>query len=267
MSENRQRWRLVFERGDEARYLSHLDAVHTWERAFRRGEIPVATSEGFSPRPRLVFAAPLQLGMLAEHELADIYLAEKLTAPDLRDRLVAALPNGYRVVDLFDVWVNSPAIAPQLAAADYRLTLLNVERDRLAGAVDRLMATDQLLRDRRKEARTIRYDLRPLILDLRVGEADMDAVPSEVAEAAGLWMRLRHSQSGGSGRAEEVVAALAEDLGLAAKVAFGDSEEGDAAETPELPGEPEAAARGTRPLFEVVRPVRERLWLGEELNP
>jgi len=65
----------------------------------------------------------------------------------------------------------------------------------------------------------------------------------------------------------QAVAALAEDLGLAAKVAFGDSEEGDAAETPELPGEPEAAARGTRPLFEVVRPVRERLWLGEELNP
>jgi len=33
----------------------------------------VATSEGFSPRPKLVFAAPLQLGMLAEHELADLF--------------------------------------------------------------------------------------------------------------------------------------------------------------------------------------------------
>ena len=66
MSESKQRWRIVFARDDDARFLSHLDAVHLWERAFRRGEIPVATSGGFSPRPRLVFAAPLPLGMLAE---------------------------------------------------------------------------------------------------------------------------------------------------------------------------------------------------------
>ena len=59
MSESKQRWRIVFARGDDARFLSHLDAIHLWERAFRRGEIPVARSEGFSPRPRLVFAAPL----------------------------------------------------------------------------------------------------------------------------------------------------------------------------------------------------------------
>jgi len=38
---------------------------------------------GFSPRPRLIFAAPLPLGMLAEHELADVFLAERLTRLDL----------------------------------------------------------------------------------------------------------------------------------------------------------------------------------------
>ena len=67
--------------GEEARYLSHLDAVKLWERAFRRGEIPVATSEGFSPRPRLVFAAPLPLGMLAEHELADLFSGRTADRP------------------------------------------------------------------------------------------------------------------------------------------------------------------------------------------
>ncbi|HEY5472404.1 MAG TPA: TIGR03936 family radical SAM-associated protein, partial [Candidatus Limnocylindrales bacterium] len=114
MSEIRQRWRLIFARDEEARYLSHLDAVHLWERAFRRGEIPLATSEGFNPRPKLVFAAPLQLGMLAEHDLADLFLAERLTSPDLRGRLASGMPRGYRVVDLHDVWVGAPALAPQL---------------------------------------------------------------------------------------------------------------------------------------------------------
>lgn len=262
MSEVKQRWRLVFARDDEARFLSHLDAVRLWERAFRRGEIPVATSEGFTPRSKLIFAAPLQLGMLAEHELADLYLAERLTAPDLRDRLAAGMPRGYRVVDLRDVWVGAPAIAPQLAAADYRMTLLNVGRAPLEKAAARLMAAERLPRERHKEERSIPYDLRPLLLDLRVIPADAEAVPTQAATtpATGVWMRLRHSQERGSGRAEEVVAALADELGLAANDALGESGEAAVADAPETAGQ----AAG-RPVLEVIRPVRERLWLGEEL--
>ena len=157
MSEIRQRWRLVFARDEEARFLSHLDSVRLWERAFRRGDIPVATSEGFSPRPKLVFAAPLQLGMLAEHELADLFLAERLTAPDLRDRLAVGMPHGYRVVGLHDVWVGAPAIAPQLVAADYRMTLLNVEGVELEEAAGRVLALDVTAdRDAPALARSVR---------------------------------------------------------------------------------------------------------------
>ena len=279
MSEIRQRWRLVFARDEEARYLSHLDAVRLWERAFRRGEIPVATSEGFSPRPRLIFAAPLQLGMLAEHELADLFLAERLTAPDLRDRLTAGMPRGYRVVELHDVWIGDPALAPQLAAADYRMTLLNVERALLEGAAGRLMTAERLPRERRKEARAIPYDLRPLLLELRAGPADPAALPPDADPemAAGLWMRLRHSQDRGSGRVEEVVAALADEIGLWAAVGGGEDEAAGAAEPTEAPaapaGAPDPAAGApeatgpeiAEPVLEVVRPVRERLWLVTEL--
>jgi radical SAM-linked protein len=260
VSEVRQRWRLVFSRGEEARFLSHLDAVRLWERAFRRGDIPVATSEGFSPRPKLIFAAPLPLGMLAEHELADLYLAERLTAPDLRDRLAAGMPSGYLVSDLHDIWIGAPAIAPQLVAADYRMTLLNLAEADLEAAATRLMAADQLPRERRKEARLIRYDLRPLLIDLRVRPADPEAMQSDDAEtaAAGLWMRLRHAQDGGSGRPDEVVAALAGELGLAANVEVGEGDDEGA-----LAGEASAAGRLT---LEMVRPVRERLWLVDELT-
>ena len=278
MSEVRQRWRLIFARGEEARYLSHLDAVRLWERAFRRGEIPVATTEGFSPRPRLIFAAPLQLGMLAEHELADLFLSERLTAPNLRLRLAAGMPRGYAVVDLHDVWIGDPALAPQLAAADCRMTILNVEQDRLEAAADRLLAAERLPRERRKEARAIPYDLRPLLLELRVRSADPEALPPEAdpARAAGLWMRLRHSQDRGSGRVEEVVAALAGELGLRAGFGGGEEEPAGAADSIDEPaalaGATDVAAtapESTWPasaLLEVVRPVRERLWLATELE-
>jgi radical SAM-linked protein len=274
VSEIRQRWRLTFARDEEARYLSHLDAVHLWERAFRRGEIPLATSEGFNPRPKLVFAAPLQLGMLAEHDLADLYLAERLTSPDLRRRLASGMPRGYRVIDLHDVWVGAPALAPQLVAADYRVALFNVKHDDLVVAVARLMAAEALPRQRHREKRTISYDLRPLLLEAQVHAPDPAAMAHATADlaAVGLWLRLRHSQDGGSGRIEEVVAALAGELGMATHLPFGEAEgraaerpgAGGSATNPEPIGIPDRAA--AIPFLEAVGAVRERLWLAEELE-
>jgi radical SAM-linked protein len=258
VSETKQRWRIVFARDEDAQYLSHLDSVKAWERSFRRGEIPVAVSEGFNPRSKLVMAAPLQLGMLAEHELADLYLADKLTAADLRTRLVGSMPRGYRVVDLFDVWIGAPALAPQLVAADYRLVLLNVKQADLEGAVTRFMASAQVLRERKRGAKLAEYDLRPLVLDART--TDIASVASDAAAdepAVGLWLRLRHSQAQGTGRAEEVVAALAEDSGLALRRGPTDDAETDETNEPEA-GETGKAVRG---FVEIVRPVRERLWL------
>jgi radical SAM-linked protein len=238
VSETRQRWRLVFARDDEARFLSHLDAIKLWERAFRRGSIPVATTEGFSPRPRLIFAAPLPLGMLAEHELADLFLAERLTLPDLRARLASGMPRGYRIVDLHDEWIGAPAVATQLAAADYRLTVLGADAAAVAPAVAALLGAERLDRERHREDKVTAYDLRPLLLDLRLvapSTADAPTAASQ-APACDLRMRLRHTQDQGSGRAEEVVAAVADQLGLA---------EG---------------------ALEMVAPVRERLWLAGELR-
>jgi radical SAM-linked protein len=279
MSETRQRWRLVFARDEEARYLSHLDAVTLWERALRRGAIPVATTEGFNPRPRVIFAAPLQLGMLAEHELADLYLSERMTAAQLRARLQAGIPAGYRVLDLHDVWTNAPAIAPQLVAADYRMTLIGVEPSALAGAVSRILESGALPRVLKRENRQKSYDLRPLILELRADEPDQRAV-AELRDravpgggvgpdAAGLWMRLRHSQDRGSGRPDQVVAAIADELGLGT-VAATDENAPDAGSGLDgatvAPGTAGASAPPSASgILELVVPVRERLWLADEL--
>jgi hypothetical protein len=266
--------------------------------------------------------------MLAEHELADLYLAERLTAPGLRARLVESMPRGYTVVELHDVWSGAPALAPRLVAADYRMTLLNVEPARLQSAVERLMAAQELPRERRKESRVVRYDLRPLLLDLRAGLPDAEALPPSGAEAlppsgaeagaagaeagttavaatgavaapgpvpaAGLWMRLRHSQNLGSGRPDEVVAALAAELGMRPLPAAGAGDDGESSEGSSGAGSsgagssgavearagasaagpsagtgPQAAASAAvaapQPQVEWIRPVRERLWLDDEL--
>jgi len=163
---------------------------------------------------------------------------------------------------MFDVWVGEPALAPQLAAADYRMTLLGIGPNELAHACDRLLAADKLPRTRAKESREIHYDLRPLIHALRVGDAPADAAVEGGGRAASIWMRLRHSQAGGTGRADEVVAALADQLGLRFSWTGGDEAEAGA------PGEPDGSTSpGGIVELEVAGPVRERLWLAAELAP
>jgi radical SAM-linked protein len=227
----RQRWRILFRRDEDARFLAHLDAMKLWERALRRAGIPVAQTEGMSPRPRIVFAAPLPLGMLAEREIVDIVLSRRLTVADLRARLTASLPPGFGLVDLFDVWLHAPSVASQLTGASYRIDVAGRADAPCGGAqVTRaaraILESERLDRRRQKEKKVVAYDLRPLIVSLEVldwGDAD--------GGAGSIRTVVRHSQDEGTGRPDEVVAALAE----------------------AIPAE-----------LEVVRAVRERLILADD---
>jgi radical SAM-linked protein len=174
--------------------------------------LPLAFSQGRTVRPRVALAAALPVGVAGEAELADVVLTERLTRPDVRARIEGRLPDGHRLVDLFDVWLGEPSLAARLAAADYRLEVRGAGAAELVEACRMLLASNTLERSRSKgEGRSVAYDLRPLILAL-------DPLPGPSAsdsatETATVRMRLRHGQEGGAGRPDEVVLALGERLG------------------------------------------------------
>ena len=88
--------RLRFEKTGKAAYLSHLDVLRTFQRAFIRAGIPVKHSEGFNPHPKMSIAAPLQLGCESVCEVLDVQI---LSGPaDLPAALNPVLPEGLRVV-------------------------------------------------------------------------------------------------------------------------------------------------------------------------
>ena len=88
--------RLRFEKRGKAAYLSHLDVLRTFQRAFLRAGIRVKHSEGFNPHPKMSIAAPLQLGCESVCEVLD---ASVLSGPeDLPGALNPVLPEGLRVI-------------------------------------------------------------------------------------------------------------------------------------------------------------------------
>lgn len=197
----RQRWRLFVAVPASARADGALGpaAARSWPALLSSSGLPIA-GEG-AGRARVVPAAPLPLGVAGQREVVDLYLAERLPATTVRTAVAAALPAGLSLVDLHDVWVGGPSAPAAVVAADYRVLLAGQPRWLLEGAVLALLGAAALPRERRREKKTTKYDLRPLILGLEVRGSDGGGVT--------LAMRLRHTPDA-AGRPEEVVAALGE---------------------------------------------------------
>jgi radical SAM-linked protein len=210
-TEPRQRWRLVVAREHAARDLLHRDVAAAWEAGLVGSGLPVSMSEAATRRPRISFAAPAPLGVLAERELIDVVLYELVLMPDVRAAIEAAAPTGYRLVDLYDVWLSSPTLASLVTAGDYRAVVAveaDVTASEVTDAIAAMLAAQTIERTRTKGQGQVTVDIRPHVLDLRLGASSADAKPP-----FHLWMRLRLGGESGVGRPEEVVAALRERLG------------------------------------------------------
>jgi radical SAM-linked protein len=206
-AEPRQRWRLVVARGPEAPPLAQRDVADAWSAAVEVSGLPVVAGPGDPPRPRLAFGAPLPIGMTAEAELIDLVLTERWPRWRVREALEPHVPVGWRLTDLADVWLGGPALAGAVAAADYRITMEmgeGVTGGAVADATKALLDATSLPRSREKGGGWVDYDLRPLLISIEV----TDDSPLMTIRA-----RTRFHPSLGTGRPEEVVAALADALG------------------------------------------------------
>lgn len=70
--------RLKFFKVGRLQYISHLDLVRTMSKVVTRAGLPLWFTEGFNPKPKLVFSVPLSIGMESETEFLDIRLTRTI---------------------------------------------------------------------------------------------------------------------------------------------------------------------------------------------
>ena len=92
--------RIRFSKTGPARFISHLDLNRAMARALRRAALPIAYSEGFNPRPKLVFGLNLSIGAESECEILDTQLTKEMPFDEIISALNPALPEHLSVYEI-----------------------------------------------------------------------------------------------------------------------------------------------------------------------
>jgi radical SAM-linked protein len=195
-----QRLRLKFSRGEELKFLSHLDLMRLWERALRRAGLPLAYSEGFSPHPQIALAAPLSVGVTSQAELMDVSLSRWVSPQSFVAQVGEQLPSGIDLLEAWPVGLEVPSLQSQVRFIEYRVEVVVEQgREEVESALKSLLAAKELPWHHFRDTGARHYDLRALVDDLWLIECrDPLCV---------LGMRLRCDEKG-AGRPEQVTKAL-----------------------------------------------------------
>ena len=171
--------RALFEKVGSARFISHLDLMRLFQRAFKRAGLPLTHTQGFNPRPSVSIALPLSLGAESNCELLDFDLESPVPLEDIRNRLNAALIDGIRVREVYD----NGAKIKYLALLQSRLTL-EYDGGIPAGAeaaIGQLFAREALVLEKKNRNGVTQQNIIPMIRNLEIsriseGELRLDVL-------------------------------------------------------------------------------------------
>ena len=178
----------TFRKGDEVKWLGHLDLLRVFERAIRMSGIDVIYTQGFNPRVKMSIASALPLGATADRELVTLHIAEPVDLKDVLSRLNRRLPKGM-MLEQAEVLPDN-AKGPVVTGSEFVVDVSLPEGKLLAdvgSAIDQLLSRDEILTVRESGGKRRTIDLRPGIETLR-------ALESTEESRAQIVMRLPHLQ-------------------------------------------------------------------------
>jgi radical SAM-linked protein len=219
-----RRIRIGYRKLGRAAYRGHLDLVRVLPRILRRIEMPLFYTQGYHPKPEMVFGPALSLGTASLSEFVDVKLDG--TVPfDLAgvvERLNRASELGLEVFGVAELGAEDPGINKVLDEAAYVVGLAREGAD-VAREIDALRArVEARLADARAGLASLvvlreidgigkKIDVLPYLLEVAVGEGREELARAGIAGTLlPIRMRLRVTGSGGTKPSEVIEALLGE---------------------------------------------------------
>jgi len=168
----RTRIRLLYSKTGRIRFTSHRDMARIWERSLRRTGLPVAQTEGFSPRAKLHFGLALATGYESDAEYLDIdFKSGDVLVDEVLEALVGVLPAGIAATGGAVLAPGTMSLQQAVTCCDWDIELLDVAADDLARWADRVRGAATLMVTRERKGQQITDDLAPQVRALEVGES------------------------------------------------------------------------------------------------
>lgn len=167
--------RVKFTRGEDVKYISHLDMMRAFERAIRRANIPIAYSYGFNPHPQMVFGLPLSVGVTSEAEYADFELSGIIEPEEFVKRLNMELPSGLNLLVAKNKETKTNIMAT-IAMASYEILIYSKElkENIIRDKINEFMQKAEIIIKKEGKGGVKNIDIWPMIqkLDVKIFAAN-----------------------------------------------------------------------------------------------
>lgn len=167
--------RLLFEKKGNAVWISHLDLMRLFQRAFKRAGLNLKHSQGYNPRPLVAIAMPLSVGVESVCELLDFELEGcELSNSEIKEQLNRALIDGVQVRHVYDNAQKIKNLAYLQAAVilEYDIGISEAHVQQIRD----LFARDSLCVEKKGKNGPTQQDIIPMIKKLEVNQPDRNTV-------------------------------------------------------------------------------------------
>ena len=157
--------RVKFKKVGSLQYISHLDLVRTMHKIIVRAKLPLWYTEGFNPKPKMIFATPLSIGTESLTEFMDLKLIDDIPPEEAMRRLNANLTDEMQVLDAY--YTETKQTDLKWLEYDISITTTGADADLAQRCRAALLADSVTVAKKGKPGEEVKYmDIRPLIKDV-----------------------------------------------------------------------------------------------------
>lgn len=154
--------RIKFNKTDEAKYISHLDLLRTFNRILLRSGLKPAYSQGYNPHILMAFIQPASVGMETKNDCVDITFEEQYKAEDILDALKSASPKG---IEILSVSENPALKFNTLSSASY---VVSIDTNGTKDEIIEFLRLDEIYVEKKTKKGIKEVDIKPMFLSYEV---------------------------------------------------------------------------------------------------
>ena len=175
--------RIKFKKLGDLQYISHLDLVRTMSKVVTRTRLPLWYTEGFNPKPKMVFAAPLSIGTESYCEFMDLRLTERVAEDEVKARFNTNMASDLQVIEAY--YPDAPLT--DLKWLSYTVTISTLGADSaLVDSCRAFLDSEKIEILKKSKKGEITADIKPMIkeytLDIEDGIIKLSMILSSSAD-------------------------------------------------------------------------------------